>query len=60
VLDAVVDQILVESRASIRPYFIALTVRTRTAQRRRTGKHTNHGAPGPTLWVSTRAWSRID
>jgi hypothetical protein len=29
------------------------------ASRRRTGKHTNHGAPGPTVWVTTRAWGRI-
>jgi hypothetical protein len=26
------------------------------AQRRQTGKHANHGAPGPSLWVTTRAW----
>ena len=36
-LDAVVDQILVESRACIQPYFVAPTVRTRIAPRRRTG-----------------------
>jgi hypothetical protein len=36
-LDAVVDRILVESRACIQPYFAAPTVRTRTAPRRRTG-----------------------
>jgi hypothetical protein len=29
------------------------------SERRRTGKHTNHGAPGPTLWVTTQAWGRI-
>jgi len=29
-------------------------------QRRRTGKHANHGAPGPSLWVTTRAWGRVD
>jgi hypothetical protein len=37
VLDAVVDQILVKSRACIQPYFVAPTVRTRIAPRRRTG-----------------------
>ena len=36
-LDTVVDQILVESRACIQPYFVAPTVRTRIAPRRRTG-----------------------
>jgi site-specific DNA recombinase len=36
-LDSVVDQILVESRACIQPYFVAPTVRTRIDQRRRTG-----------------------
>jgi hypothetical protein len=59
-LAAVVDRITVESRACIQPYFTAPGVRTLGGSRRRTGKHTNHGAPGPTLWVSTRAWSRID
>jgi hypothetical protein len=59
-LDAVVDRILVESRACIQPYFVAPSVRTRIGQRRRTGKHANHGAPGPSLWVTTRAWGRVD
>ena len=36
-LDTVVDQIVVESRACIQPYFVTPTVRTRTGQRRRTG-----------------------
>ena len=36
-LDSVVDQILVESRDCIQPYFVAPTVRTRPGQRRRTG-----------------------
>jgi hypothetical protein len=36
-LDTVVDQIVVESRACIQPYFVAPTVRTRPGQRRRTG-----------------------
>jgi site-specific DNA recombinase len=36
-LDTVVEQILVESRACIQPYFVAPTVRTRTGSRRRTG-----------------------
>jgi hypothetical protein len=36
-LDAVVDRILVESRACIQPYFVAPTVRTRSGPRRRTG-----------------------
>jgi site-specific DNA recombinase len=36
-LDTVVDQILVESRAYIQPYFVAPAVRTRIGQRRRTG-----------------------
>jgi site-specific DNA recombinase len=36
-LDSVVDQILVESRDCIQPYFAAPTVRTRPGQRRRTG-----------------------
>jgi site-specific DNA recombinase len=36
-LDTVVDQILVESRACIQPYFVAPTVRTRIGSRRRTG-----------------------
>jgi site-specific DNA recombinase len=59
-LDTVVEQILVESRACIQPYFVAPMVRTRTGSRRRTGKHTNHAAPGPSLWVTTRAWGRVD
>ena len=37
VLDAVVDRILVESRACIQPYFVAPTVRTRPGRRRGTG-----------------------
>jgi site-specific DNA recombinase len=36
-LNAVVDRILVESRACIQPYFVAPTVRTRPGPRRRTG-----------------------
>ena len=36
-LDTVVEQILVESRACIQPYFVAPTVRTRIGSRRRTG-----------------------
>jgi hypothetical protein len=36
-LDTVVDQILVESRACIQPYVVAPAVRTRIGQRRRTG-----------------------
>jgi hypothetical protein len=36
-LDTVVEQILVESRACIQPYFVAPTVRARTGSRRRTG-----------------------
>jgi site-specific DNA recombinase len=36
-LDSVVDEIVVESRASIQPYFVAPMVRTRTGPRRRTG-----------------------
>jgi hypothetical protein len=36
-LDAVVDRILVESRACIQPYFAAPTVRPRLGPRRRTG-----------------------
>jgi site-specific DNA recombinase len=36
-LDSVVEQILVESRACIQPHFVAPTVRTRIGQRRRTG-----------------------
>jgi hypothetical protein len=55
-LDAVVEQIQVESCACIQPYFVAPTVRTRIASRRRTTKHTNTGAPGPMLWVNARGW----
>jgi hypothetical protein len=58
-LDAVVDRILVGSRACIQPYLVAPTVRTRTGPRRRTTKHTNTGTPGPSLWVSSHAWGRI-
>jgi hypothetical protein len=36
-LDTVVDQILVESRACIQPYFVAPAVRMRIGSRRRTG-----------------------
>jgi len=36
-LDSVVDEIVVESRACIQPYFVAPTVRTRPRSRRRTG-----------------------
>jgi hypothetical protein len=57
-LDAVVERILVESRACIQPYFVAPTVRMRIGQRRRTAKHTNTSAPGPSLWVTSRAWGR--
>jgi hypothetical protein len=57
-LDAVVDQILVESRACIQPYFVAPTVRTRAGSRRRNDTRTNHGVPSPSLWVTPRAWGR--
>jgi site-specific DNA recombinase len=57
-LDAVVDRILVESRACIQPYFVAPMVRTRIGPRRRTTQHANTGAPGPSLWVSPRNWGR--
>jgi hypothetical protein len=36
-LGAVVDRIVVESRACIQPYFVAPSVRTCAASRRRTG-----------------------
>jgi hypothetical protein len=36
-LDTVVEQILVESRACTQPYFVTPTVRTRPGSRRRTG-----------------------
>ena len=36
-LGTVVEQILVESRACIQPYFVASAVRTRPGSRRRTG-----------------------
>ena len=36
-LGTVVEQILVESRACIQPYFVSPAVRARLAQRRRTG-----------------------
>jgi len=29
-------------------------------ERRRTTKRTNTGVPGPRLWVTTRAWGRVD
>jgi hypothetical protein len=28
------------------------------SERRQAGKHANHGAPGPALWVATQAWGR--
>jgi hypothetical protein len=59
-LGAMVDRILVESRACIQPYFTALGVRTLGPSRRRTGTRTNHGAHGPSLWVNARMWGRID
>lgn len=59
-LDAVVDRILVGSRACIQPYFVAPTVRTRTGPRRRITKRTNTAAPGVQLWVATRAWGRVE
>jgi hypothetical protein len=54
-----VEQILVESRACIQPYFVAPTVRTRIAPRRRTDTCTNHGIPSASLWVTTRGWGRV-
>jgi len=36
-LDTVVEQIVVESRACIQPYFVVPAVRTSIGQRRRTG-----------------------
>ena len=36
-LDSVVEQIVVESRACVQPYFVAPMVRTRIGSRRRTG-----------------------
>jgi hypothetical protein len=58
-LEAVVERIMVESRACIQPYFVAPMVRTRIGPRRRTDTHTNHGVPSPSLWVTTRAWGRV-
>ena len=57
--EAVVERILVESRACIQPHFVAPMVRTRLGPRRRTDTHTNHGVPSPSLWVTTRAWGRV-
>lgn len=58
-LGTVVEQILVESRACIQPYFVAPTVRTRIGSRRRAHTRTNQGIPSPRLWVTTRAWGRL-
>ena len=58
-LDTVVEQILVESRACIQPYFVAPAVRTRPGPRRRTDTRTNHGIPSASLWVTTREWGRV-
>jgi hypothetical protein len=58
-LDTVVEQILVESRACIQPYFVAPTVRTRPGSRRRTDTRTNHGIPSASLWVTEREWGRV-
>jgi hypothetical protein len=55
-LDAVVEQIQVESGACIQPYFVAPTVRPRPDPRRRTAKHTNTAVPASRLWVGARAW----
>jgi site-specific DNA recombinase len=58
-LDTVVDQILVESRACIQPYFVAPAVRTRIGPRRRTDTRTDHGIPLGSVWITTRAWGRV-
>jgi hypothetical protein len=58
-LEAVVERILVESRACIQPYFVAPMVRTRIGSRRRADTHTNHGIPSGSLWITTRAWGRV-
>jgi hypothetical protein len=42
-LDSVVEQIVVEYRACIQPYFVAPTVRTRIRPRRRTGIEPEQG-----------------
>ena len=57
-LGAVVDRILVESRACIQPYFTAPGVRTLGPSRRRAGTRANHGIPLSSLWVTPRAWGR--
>jgi hypothetical protein len=57
-LDAVVGQILVESRACIQPDFVAPMVRTRAGSRRRNDTRTSHGVPSPSLWVTPWAWGR--
>jgi hypothetical protein len=58
-LDTVVEQILVESRARIQPYFVAPTVRPRPGSRRRVDTRTNLGVASPSIWVTTRTWGRV-
>jgi hypothetical protein len=58
-LAAVVSRIVVESRASIQPYFVAPAVRTLLPSRRRRLQRTNPGGPGPALWVDTHSWGRV-
>ncbi len=57
-LGAVVDRILVESRACIQPYFTAPGVRSLGPSRRRAGTRANRGIPSSSLWVTPRAWGR--
>jgi hypothetical protein len=38
---------------------LLLVTRFDSQSRRRSGKHANHGAPGPRVWVSSRVWGRV-
>ncbi len=58
-LACVVDEIVVESRARITPYYSLPAVRALFPQRRRKEQRSNHRAAGRGLWVNTHEWGRV-
>jgi hypothetical protein len=58
-LAAVVSRIVVESRASIQPFFVAPSVRTLEPSRRRREHCRNPNAAGQVVWVDVRQWGSV-
>jgi len=58
-LSYVVDEIVVEGRSQITPYFFAPGARIPFPSRRRRERYKNTRLPGPTVSVTARGWSQF-